>query len=488
MSDLMRGYGRGLAIAFFGAVALWGLLLIVLPQLTMVDQALRAPLRQLDSNIADTLAIDAATCAQILERYETPEPEAGGSSGGAGGIAIPSPSTTAPSGGIAIPSPSTTAPGAPSAGGLGIPSIGSTATAGARPYILQCDRTTTEIRLVRGDAEAATTLAEEYGLDTLSVDPEAPIADQIAAAARIQEIGEGLAAELRAAEATVFPYSFDNFEQLVLARAIPLDPASKAADDAAISSQIYSLIGLRFVDEEGVVHKRLTLITLVRTLFFAVCATALCLVVCYPVAYKLALGTSEEKAVWLFVGLVIPYAIVELMRVYAWLSIIDNNGILNELLDALGVIDLSADEGIAFKRSPLTVFVVIVYTYILFMVFPIVNVMSTLDKSQVEAARDLGAAPWRVHARVIIPHTKPGIAVGCITAFMLSAGAFSVPRIISRGLQGEWFSQTIYNKFFESGNSNVGAAYAFAFILCCFAIVAVFMWIMRARLKDFVRA
>ena len=93
----------------------------------------------------------------------------------------------------------------------------------------------------------------------------------------------------------------------------------------------------------------------------------------------------------------------------------------------------------------------------------------------------------RIHRRIVIPHAKPGIAVGCITTFMLAAGAFSVPRIISTGLQAEWFSQTIYNKFFESGNSNLGAAYSFAFTILCFVIVGLFMWVMRARLKDFVR-
>ena len=140
-----------------------------------------------------------------------------------------------------------------------------------------------------------------------------------------------------------------------------------------------------------------------------------------------------------------------------------------------------------FKRMPGTVFLVIVYTYVLFMVFPIFNVMSTLNRNQIEAARDLGARAWRVHWRVIMPHAKPGIAVGCIATFMLAAGAFSVPRIISSGLQAEWFSQTIYNKFFESENSNAGAAYSFGYTLVCFVIVAAFMAVMRTRLKDFAR-
>ena len=92
-----------------------------------------------------------------------------------------------------------------------------------------------------------------------------------------------------------------------------------------------------------------------------------------------------------------------------------------------------------------------------------------------------------MHWRIIIPHSKPGIAVGTIATFMLAAGAFSVPRIISRGLQAEWFSQTIYNKFFESPNANSGAAYSFAYTIVCFVLVALFMWIMRTRLKDFAR-
>lgn len=220
-----------------------------------------------------------------------------------------------------------------------------------------------------------------------------------------------------------------------------------------------------------------------RTLSFAIAATALALLLCYPMAYKVALATTPERAVWLFLGLVIPYAIVELMRIYAWTVIIDNNGLLNGVLQWLHVVD----DPTQFKRFPGTVFVVIVYTYVLFLVFPIYNVMNTLDRNQIEAAKDLGASTWRVHWRIIIPHSKPGIAVGAIATFMLSAGAFSVPRIISRGLQAEWFSQTIYNKFFESENSNVGAAYSFAYTMVCFVLVGLFMWLMRTRLKDFTR-
>ncbi|MCA8884138.1 MAG: ABC transporter permease [Rhodobacteraceae bacterium] len=452
MKALLRGYGAGLVALFFGAVAIWGLLLILLPQVTMLERALTKPKRTLDSSIAATLARDAETCISVLERYQ--------------------PSDTAPasSGGI----------GVPSIGGIGIPSMGGAAQ-GSRPYVLQCDRADTHVALSR-DGETRAWLDETYDLPRMRVSDTVPLADQIAQARGIADLAAPLSARLVEEEARSSALGLSNFSALVQPVLIPLSDTARASEDAKLSNILLGVTGLRF-EKDGQIYQRIGLITLTRTLSFAVMATALALVLCYPIAYKVALATPPEWAVWLFLGLIIPYAVVELMRVYAWTAIIDNRGLINEALLWLGAIS----EPIQFKRSALTVFVVIVYTYVLFMVFPIYNVMTTLDRNQIEAAEDLGASTWRVHRRVVIPHAKPGIAVGCIATFMLSAGAFSVPRIISRGLQSEWFAQTIYNKFFESENSNVGAAYSFAYTLVCFLMVAIFMRVVGARLKDFAR-
>ncbi|GMG83617.1 hypothetical protein LNKW23_28300 [Paralimibaculum aggregatum] len=479
MRALVQTYGRGLVAAFVLAVAAWALVLIAFPQLTMLDKSLRAPGRALDSSVAATVIRDARTCQAVLKNYLPSDEAPAAPATEDGGLAIPS------AGGMAVPSAGGMA--VPSAGGMAVPSLGGTPKRATRPYILQCDRTTTETTFVRDLDAARETLVSAYGLPVLDVDDSLPVAEQIEAAQAVIDAVTPLHARLLEDEAGAFPWTTTNFEVLIAARPIPMSETTKAIEDARLSNQFFDLIGLRF-EKDGVTHVRLTLVTLFRTLFFAVLATALSLVVCYPIAFNLALNSGPRKAVWLFLALVIPYAIVELMRVYAWVSLIETRGLINHMLDWIGLIDLEADEAIPFKRSPITVFVVIVYTYILFMVFPMVNVMSTLDRNQLEAGRDLGASTWRLHRRIIIPHAKPGIAVGCITTFMLAAGAFSVPRIISRGLQSEWFSQTIYNKFFESENSNVGAAYSFAFTILCFGIVALFMWLMRARLKDFVRA
>ena len=463
MKSLLKGYGAPLTAFFFAAVLIWALLLIILPQLTMLERAVTAPKRALDSSVALSLSRDARTCISVLETYET------------------APTAKTPSSGMAVPSASGMS--VPSASGMAVPSASGSAQDGAaRPYILQCDRANTHVSLVRGRGEAKAYLDDLYGVPTLAVSDRDPIDAQKRTAAEIADIARTLYGDLKEQEARANPYTLANFGWLMAARMIPLSPEQRIIEDALPSKKLMGFVGLRF-EEDGKIYERIGLITLARTLVFAVAATGLALLLCYPIAYKVALATTPERAVWLFLGLIIPYAIVELMRVYAWTVIIDNNGLLNGLLQWLHLIDAP----IQFKRSPGTVFVVIVYTYVLFMVFPIYNVMNTLDRNQIEAATDLGASTWRVHRRIIIPHSKPGIAVGTIATFMLSAGAFSVPRIISRGLQADWFSQTIYNKFFESENSNVGAAYSFAYTVVCFVLVGLFMWLMRTRLKDFAR-
>lgn len=471
MNGLLQGYGRGLSALFFACVVLWAVMLIVLPQLSMLERAITAPKRALDSSVALSLSRDAQTCVSVLQTYETAPAPTGQASGG---MAVPSAS------GMAVPSASGMA--VPSASGMAVPSASQPRVGGARPYILQCDRANTHRALVRDRDEPPAWLDTSYGLPSLAVDPAAPLAQQKATANDIAIRARALFEDLKQREANASPYTLDNFAWLAAARMIPLSADQKQIEDGKWTNRALGLVGLRF-EQEGMIYERIGLITLVRTLSFAVAATALALVLCYPMAYKVALASTPERAVWLFLGLVIPYAIVELMRVYAWSVIIDNNGLINTLLQWLQLIDAP----IQFKRFPATVFVVIVYTYVLFMVFPMYNVMATLDRNQIEAAKDLGASTWRLHWRVIIPHAKPGIAVGAIATFMLAAGAFSVPRIISRGLQAEWFSQSIYNKFFESENSNVGAAYSLAYTLVCFVLVGLFMWAMRTRLKDFAR-
>jgi spermidine/putrescine transport system permease protein len=117
------------------------------------------------------------------------------------------------------------------------------------------------------------------------------------------------------------------------------------------------------------------------------------------------------------------------------------------------------------------------------MLFPIYNSISTLDTAQIEAARDLGASSWRIHSRIVIPHAKAGIATGCVLTFMLAAGSYVAPALL--GAPGSrWFTEIIYNWFFEGGNWNRGAAYAFVLLALCLLVVLVALRLFRVNLAD----
>ena len=216
----------------------------------------------------------------------------------------------------------------------------------------------------------------------------------------------------------------------------------------------------------------------VKTILASVAVTLIAFVVCYPMAYTVAKVATPGKAAIIMLGLIIPYAINELLRVFAWLMILNYNGVANYLLGLVGF------EPVPFLESGTGVFVAMVYAYILFMVFPIYNTVETLDTSQIEAARDLGAPTWQIHRRVVLPHAKPGIAVGCIMTFMLSAGSYAVPYIMTRGTAEPWFTQLIYNKFFESSNWNTGSAYAFTLVVACIIFIFLVMRLFNVGVKD----
>lgn len=214
-----------------------------------------------------------------------------------------------------------------------------------------------------------------------------------------------------------------------------------------------------------------------KTIWASALVTLTTLIVCYPIAYHLARGTTRRQAALLM--LLIPFWINEILRTFAWWILLAYAGPLNNMLVALGLIE----RPIRFLSGDGGVIVGMVYAYILFMVMPIYNAIESLDRNQIEAARDLGASPWRIHWRVVIPHAKPGIAVGCIMTFMLAAGSYAVPALL--GSPGSrWFTQIIYSWFFEGGNWNQGAAYAFILLLLCIGFIFGVMRLARIGLAD----
>jgi spermidine/putrescine transport system permease protein len=216
----------------------------------------------------------------------------------------------------------------------------------------------------------------------------------------------------------------------------------------------------------------------IKTIWSSIIVTTVALTICYPVAFYLAKVARGARLGWILMGLIIPYWINELLRIFAWQLILADSGILNQLLLFIGLIA----EPFNFRAGNGAVIMGMTYAYILFMVFPLYNAMESLDRNQIDAARDLGSSWLRIHRRIVIPHAKPGIAVGCIMVFMLAAGSIAAPQLLGSP-SSFWFTQIIYTNF-ETANWNQGAAYAMVLAVLCLIFIFGMLKIFRVGLKD----
>jgi spermidine/putrescine transport system permease protein len=218
-----------------------------------------------------------------------------------------------------------------------------------------------------------------------------------------------------------------------------------------------------------------------KTIWSSIVVTLAALVICYPISFYLAKVARGAPRRWLMIGLIIPYWINELLRLFAWQLILADRGLFNHLLMQLGVIA----EPVNFRAANGAVILGMAYAYVLFMIFPLYNAMESLDRHQLEAARDLGASRARIHRDIVIPHAKPGIAVGCIMTFMLAAGSIAAPQLLGSP-SSFWFTEIIYTNF-ETANWNQGAAYASVLAGLCLAFVFLMLKVFRLRLKELAR-
>ncbi|MZR30089.1 ABC transporter permease [Sneathiella litorea] len=216
-----------------------------------------------------------------------------------------------------------------------------------------------------------------------------------------------------------------------------------------------------------------------RTLLAAFFVTILDLILCYPLAYYLGQSKGGGFIRLLVLLLIIPYWINEILRAFAFRIIFGDSGLINEVMLTMGLIS----DPIDFIRANVALYAGLGYAYILLMIFPIYNVIESLDRNQIEAARDMGASWWRIHWRVVIPYAKPGISSGCTMVFMLSAGALAAPQILG-GPSSLWFTQIIYQWFNTGGNWPRGAAFAVVLLVACIVIVLGMMRLFKVKIGD----
>ena len=190
------------------------------------------------------------------------------------------------------------------------------------------------------------------------------------------------------------------------------------------------------------------------SLKIALLSTLITLVVGYPIAYGMAQAREEWRPT-LMMMVILPFWTSFLIRVYSWMGILSQEGVLNQFLTWTGIIS----EPLQILNTPTAVYIGIVYTYLPFMILPIYSALEKLDGSLLEAAEDLGCSRMRAFWLVTIPLSRNGIVAGCFLVFIPALGEFVIPSLLG-GSQTLMIGKVLWEEFFNNRDWPVAAAVA----------------------------
>jgi spermidine/putrescine transport system permease protein len=207
-------------------------------------------------------------------------------------------------------------------------------------------------------------------------------------------------------------------------------------------------------------------LTFVRTALYSITVTFIVLIIALPVAFYITKIAKLKAQGFLMVLLLVPFWVSELIRVYGWMILLRESGIINHFLTGVGILK----QPVEMLYNDATMIMGLVYTTMLFMVVPIIGVMESLDDSLIEAAHDLGAKKLTIWIKIIIPYSMPGIVSGSVIVFMLVLGSYLTPNLMG-GKNSLWFTEQIYNQMIIYFNWNQGAAFGFLLLLMSSLII-----------------
>jgi putrescine transport system permease protein len=202
----------------------------------------------------------------------------------------------------------------------------------------------------------------------------------------------------------------------------------------------------------------LYILSYLRSLKIAAVSTALLLLLGYPLAYGIARAPARLQAA-LVLAIILPFWTSFLIRVYAWINILQRDGLLNDLLMALGIIKAP----VAWLASDTAIYIGIVYSYLPFMVLPLYATLQKLDNSLLEAAADLGAPPAKTFWSITAPLSFPGAAAGALLCFIPIVGEFVIPDLLG-GSNSLMIGQVLWTEFFGNKDWPTAAAIAMALL------------------------
>jgi putrescine transport system permease protein len=204
------------------------------------------------------------------------------------------------------------------------------------------------------------------------------------------------------------------------------------------------------------------------SLWIAFFSTLITLIVGYPIAYGMARAPATVRPL-LVMLVILPFWTSFLIRVYAWIGILKPEGLLNQLLLGIGVID----QPLTILNTNIAVYIGIVYSYLPFMVLPLYASLERLDRSLLEAAADLGSTPFKAFWQITFPLSLPGVFAGALLVFIPATGEFVIPDLLG-GSSTLMIGRTLWNEFFLNRDWPVASAVAIVLLVILVVPIVLF--------------
>ncbi|PSJ61587.1 ABC transporter permease subunit [Pseudaminobacter soli (ex Li et al. 2025)] len=260
--------------------------------------------------------------------------------------------------------------------------------------------------------------------------------------------------------------------------AISMPPYTPALDLSGGIGGFWTLIKqLSFDNYVWLTQDALYFNAYVSSLTIAAISTVLTLIVGYPIAYGMARAPATLRPTLLML-VILPFWTSFLIRVYAWIGILKPEGLLNQLLQGLGLIN----EPLIILNTHTAIFIGIVYSYLPFMILPLYSALEKMDYSLIEAAQDLGCRPIGAFWKVTFPLSIPGVVAGCLLVFIPVVGEFVIPDLLG-GSQTLMIGRTLWNEFFNNRDWPVASAVAII-LLMVLVVPIMFFQHVQARSQE----
>lgn len=220
---------------------------------------------------------------------------------------------------------------------------------------------------------------------------------------------------------------------------------------------------------------KLYALTYFKSVMLATTAMLLCLLLGFPMAYGIARSSPTTRSILLLL-IVLPFWISFLLRVYAWMGLMNNYGVINNTLMWLGIVD----QPIQIMYTDFAIFVGLAYSYLPFMVLPLYATLERMDLDLIEAAQDLGASRTQAFWDITWPLARPGVIAGCMLVFIPAMGEYVIPYLLG-GPESLLIGRVLFDEFFVSRDWPMASSVAIVLLLI---LVVPIMLLQRNQARD----